>query len=202
MKKFVAGFVVGSAVWLAVLYAQSTGRLDLFGSDEATGPEIVMLPETEVLSTEGKPKRRGKRRKAKRRRTGGNRQAAADPGYDTGEGFMGDDLGSPGTREVAMGGAGREEQLSSAQIDRGIDRVFRGIERCLVLVPSNAPATGKLVLGMHIASSGRVTKVNLKGPNVLIKGEAGACFRRTVKTIRFDGFDGPDMIVHYPIIFD
>ena len=55
---------------------------------------------------------------------------------------------------------------------------------------------------MHIASSGKVTKVNLKGPNVMIRGETGQCFRRTVKSVRYRSFDGPDMIAHYPIVFE
>ena len=99
-------------------------------------------------------------------------------------------------------GAGGEDQLSSQEIDQGIGRVFRGIERCLVLAPPGAPTTGKVVFGMHIAPNGQVTKVNLKGPNVMIKGDVGACFRRTVKSIRYRSFDGPDMIAHYPVVFD
>ncbi len=101
-----------------------------------------------------------------------------------------------------MGNAAEEDQLSSAEIDRGIDRVFKGIQRCLVLAPGDAPTTGKVVFGMHIASSGKVTKVNLKGPNVMIRGDVGACFRRTAKSIKYRSFDGPDMVAHYPIVFD
>ena len=122
--------------------------------------------------------------------------------HDMGETTVGDDLGSTGNGELDMSSRGGENQLSAARIDRGIDSVFNGIQRCLVLVPSDMPASGKVVLGMHIASSGRVTKVNLKGPGAIIRGESGACIRRVVKTIDYPAFDGPDMIAHYPIVFD
>ena len=120
--------------------------------------------------------------------------------YDTSEGMVGDALGAS-SRELAMG-AGGEDQLSSRGIDQGIGRVFKGIERCLLALPPDAPAKGKVVFGMHIASSGHVTKVNLKGPKVMIQGEVGACFRRVVKSPRFRSFDGPDMVAHYPVVFD
>ena len=75
-------------------------------------------------------------------------------------------------------------------------------ERCLLLLPPDAPAKGRVVFGMHITSSGQVTKVNLKGPKVMIQKETGACLRRVVKSIRFRRFDGPDMVAHYPVVFD
>lgn len=99
-------------------------------------------------------------------------------------------------------GAGGEDQLSSAEIDAGIDRVFNGIQRCLILVPSQAPAVGKVVVGMKIAPSGAVTSVNLSGPNVIIKDDPGSCIRRTVKSIRYRSFKGPEMLVNYPIVFE
>ena len=63
-------------------------------------------------------------------------------------------------------------------------------------------ATGKVVLGMHIAPSGRVTRVGLRGPNPIVQGECGGCIRRAVKSIQYPSFDGPEMVAHYPIVFE
>ena len=62
--------------------------------------------------------------------------------------------------------------------------------------------TGKVVLGMHIAPSGKVTKVGLRGPNPIVQGECGGCIRRAVKSIDYPSFDGPEMVAHYPIVFE
>jgi hypothetical protein len=205
MKMFAFGFAAASLLWIAVVYVQSTGAIRLFGS----GAEDVDAGATAEATSMRPPSEMGAKASPKKKRTGKKRRHnrssgpfLAQEGYDTSEGLAGDPLGAPGARELAMGRAGGEDQLSEAEIDRGIDGVFRGIERCLVLLPPGAPATGKLVVGMHIASSGQVTKVNLKGPNQMIRGEVGACFQRIVKSIRFRRFDGPDMIAHYPIVFD
>ncbi len=199
MKQFLTGFAVASVVWFGVLYAQATGGISLFGDgDDATvAPQVDtdVGPTTAPDEAAPKKKRRGGRRR--RRGDGAPMKAAA---WDTSVGQAGDDL-EVSPREVSMG-QGAEDQLSEAEIDKGIDRVFRGIQRCLLALPPDAPATGKVIFGMHIASSGQVTRVNLKGPNVMIQGEVGACFRRTARTIRFRAFDGPDMIAHYPIVFE
>ena len=201
MKHFISGFLTATVLWIVVFSIESGGILNLFGSDEAEEKEELV----ETIDTGGDPndKSANKRgRKGRRRRSRPGSTAQEGPGYELGDGVTGDDLGAPGSREVGMGGPGSEEQLKEAEIDRGIDRVFRGIERCLVLVPSDAPTAGRIVVGMHISSSGNVTKVNLKGPNALIKGECGACIQRNVKSIKYASFDGPDMVVHYPITFE
>jgi hypothetical protein len=204
MKQFLGGMAAATLIWGAILFAQVTGAIDLrdmlgLAEDEEIPAETgtVVGTATDEPDKKTRKRRRGKRRG---RRRGGS--PMPEETYDLSEGVSGDALGAPGAKELAMGAAGGEDQLSSREIDQGIDRVFRGIERCLVLAPPGAPTTGKLTVGMHIASSGAVTKVNLRGPNVMIKGEVGACFRRIVKTIRFRSFDGPSMVVHYPIVFD
>jgi hypothetical protein len=203
MKQFFGGVLSASIFWAGLMFVQSRGAFDLFGSgdeDDAVVDMVARDTDTALSGQEVSVRKGKKRPHGKRRR--GSRGAPMQAGrYDTADGVAGDDLGTPEAREVSMG-AGAEDQLSNEEIDRGIDRVFNGIQRCLLLLPPDAPAKGKVVFGMHIASSGQVTKVSLKGPNVMIQGECGACFRRTVKSIRFRSFDGPDMIVHYPVAFD
>lgn len=197
MKLFFGGFFAASILWAGILWAQSTGAISLFEPDDSE-QAAAYLDEKDRPPENGetqKRKGRGRGRRSKRARN-------AAPSYPLGDGMSGDDLGAPGARALAMGQIGGEEQLSEDEINKGIDRVFNGIERCLVLVPSAAPTTGKVVVGMHIANNGQVTKVNLKGPKALVGGEAGACIRRVVKTIRFPDFDGPDMVAHYPITFE
>ncbi len=208
MKQFMGGFIVASVLWAGVLVAQSFGMIDLFDPANSRDAEMQAdVAEIEISpSDEPRKKRRGKGKWAKRKRARRHKQQATGQPrgteYDMSEGVKGDVLGTPGSRDLAMDGAEKEDQLSPSEIDKGIDRVFKGIERCLVLLPSDAPAQGKVVLGMEIASSGQVTKVNLKGPNTMIGGQTGACFRRKVKSIRYRSFDGPDMIAHYPIVFE
>ncbi len=204
MKQFATGFFMASTLWLGLLYAQSIGKIELFGLGESDSvdKQVAVLEEEAQPTEKKKKKRRGRKRRSKRGKRQRQSRQMGSVTYEMGNGISGDELGSSGSRELAMGSAGKEEQLSEAEIDRGIDRVFNGIERCLVLVPSEAPATGRVMIGMHISSSGRVTKVNLKGPKVLVGGDSGACIRRTVKSIKYPGFDGPDMIAHYPITFE
>ncbi|MFT5357918.1 MAG: hypothetical protein ACI9KE_005155, partial [Polyangiales bacterium] len=113
--------------------------------------------------------------------------------------LTGDDLGENDPREISAGASGGEAQLSSSQIEGVFDASFNGIQRCLVLVPANAPLGGRLTFGMRIAGSGRVTRVNLRGPSAVTQGEAGSCLRRTARALSFPSFDGPEMLVHYPV---
>ncbi|MCU0664238.1 MAG: hypothetical protein MUC50_18160 [Myxococcota bacterium] len=200
MWKFLLGFGVASVIWGGVLLAQATGLVDLGGASQ-DGELLSTDTAQDALAATGEQgkgsKKAGKRKRQKR--AGWRPETGVK--YDTGEGRIGDDLGAPGARELSMG-AGGEDQLSSAEIEAGVDRVFNGIERCLILVPNAAPAVGKVVVGMKIAPSGAVSSVDLAGPNVIIKGESGSCIRRAVKSIRFRSFNGPEMIVHYPIVFE
>ncbi len=197
MKQFIAGFLVASLIWVGVLCVME--REALFGvvsaSDQST-PDGGLYPETETESAKKKGKKKGRR---------GRKRPGAKPGGGSsvdGHAQSGEDVGSPGSGSLDLGGSGKEEQLKEAEIDRGIDRVFKGIERCLVLVPAEASASGRVVVGMRISGSGQVTKVNLKGPGPLVTGEAGGCIRRAVKSITYRTFDGPDMVVNYPITFE
>jgi hypothetical protein len=199
MKRFLLGVLVASVLWLGLLYAQSAGVIEIFGAGDSDRPAEIATAVDAGAEADSEPQKKKKKRRGKRKKSQG---WTSSSGHDLGHGESGDELGGAGPHEISMGQAGGEQQLSPAQIDRGIDTVWNGIQRCLVLVPSDLPATGKVVLGMSIASSGVVTKVNLKGPKPIISGECGACIRRAVKRIRFPLFDGPEMVAHYPIVFD
>jgi len=201
MKQFLAGIVVASLLWGGLIFAEKTGLTHLL-FDATTSLDTVAPPPNEAtLASEEVEDARPKVRRGRRKRRAAPGSPMPAGRYDTTEGVSGDMPDTPSAREVSMG-AGGEDQLSPQEIDQGIDRVFKGIERCLLTLPPDAPAAGKIVFGMVIASSGRVTKVNLKGPNVMIQGETGACFRKTVQSIRFRSFDGPDMVANYPVVFD
>jgi hypothetical protein len=199
MKQFLLGVLVASVVWVVVLYAQSTGWIEFFGEDEP----VVVVADAGVMETAAAPAPDGDgSKKRKQRRGGTKKRRPGGAAYAAGEGEVGDNIGGAGAQELAMGEAGGQQQLSPAQIDRGIDTVWNGIQRCLVLVPSDLPATGKIVVGMHIAPSGRVTKVGLRGPNPIVQGACGGCIRRAVESIQYPSFDGPEMVAHYPIVFE
>lgn len=201
MRQFLLGVLVASVVWVGVLLAQAAGVIDILseGDDEDEVALDAGVVETAVVEESEGDERRNKRG---RRRRPGKRPKPGGAAYASGDGVAGDEIGGPASQELSMGEAGGQEQLSAAQIDRGIDRVWNGIQRCLVLVPDDLPATGKVVLGMRIAPSGRVTRVGLKGPNPIVQGEPGACIRRAVKSIEYPSFDGPEMVAHYPIVFE
>ncbi len=203
MKQFFLGLVTASLVWGGLFYLQKAKIINLLGEDEEpvvtdSATDDATLASQDVKDTKAAGKRRGRRR--------GRRAAGSGPlperSYDMSDGVSGDVLDGPGGKELTMGAGGGEDQLSNKEIDQGIDRVFKGIERCLLTLPPDAPAAGKVVFGMNIANSGQVTKVSLKGPRHMITGETGACFQRTVKSIRFRSFEGPDMVAHYPVTFD
>ena len=96
MKHFLMGFAAATAVWLAVLYAQSTGAISLFGKgDDGTlegeaGDTGAVAPPPEATGTAVKKRRRGKR---SHRRTTGASEGVAE--YDTSEGMAGDRMASP-----------------------------------------------------------------------------------------------------------
>ncbi len=113
----------------------------------------------------------------------------------------GDDLGEV-TRELDLGGSGGEAQLSASQIDEVVEGTFPRIRRCLVLVDSDGPVTGRLRVGLRIAGTGRVSRVNLRGPSAVSSGECGDCIRRAARGMRFPSFDGPDQLTRFPITLE
>lgn len=189
MGRFMAGFGTACVLWGAFAYAHVQGWIDL-GSEEPV--EVAAKPpEVEVEEEEAPSKMR-------RRRRGRGRRGRMYSGNAT----SGDDLGENDPRELNAGAEGGEQQLTGAQIDSAVDQSFGRIRRCLVLVPEDAPARGRVTFGLRIAGSGRVTRVNLQGPAAVTRSEAGDCLREAARAIRFPSFDGPEMIVHYPITLE
>jgi hypothetical protein len=44
-----------------------------------------------------------------------------------------------------------------------------------------------------------VEKVNLNGPSAITRSEAGSCLAQAARGIQFRSFNGPDMLVSYPL---
>lgn len=194
VSRFWAGFAVASVLWVA-----ATGYLYYvlgYGPPEeipvATREEPVELEAPAAV--EDAPARR------RRRRRGAGR---ADRGTTpTGNATTGDDLGEGEMRTIDMGGSGGEQQLTGAQIEAGFDTAMGGIRRCLVLMAGESDVRGLVTFGLRVAGSGRVSRVSLSGPRAATTGEAGECLQRTARQIRFDPFDGPEMVIRYPLTLE
>ena len=196
MSRFWGGFTLACVLWLGVGAYLHLGLG--YGPPE---PEIVAAAEPERIEVEEAPEEEARPRRRRRRRR--RRAARAGRGETpTGNTTSGDDLGEDEMRTVDMGGSGGEQQLRGSQIDAGFDTVMGGIRRCLFLIPGDADVRGRVIFGMRIAGSGRVQRVNLSGPRAATTGEAGACLRRTARSIHFDSFDGPEMVVRYPFTLE
>lgn len=178
---------------LAVLHLQFG-----WGPPEAVESRVsdASLDEASVeleAPTSRRAKRRSRRRSAERERT------SPAP---TGSATTGDDLGENELRVIDGEGQGGEQQLSGAQIDAGFDSAMGRIRRCFMLAAGDDPVRGRLVFGLRIAGSGRATAVNLSGPAALTTGECGECLRTAARGIEFARFDGPEMVVRYPITLE
>lgn len=172
------------------MFAYSRGIIDI-----ALGPNAEpSAPDAGVAEDVAKPSQR-KRPKRKARRPKG---ARADRRF-AGEATTGDDLGGPDTRDLDLAQGGGEEQLLGSEIERGFDSVFPQVRRCLMLAAGDEPVSGKLVFGLRISGQSGVTRVNLQGPAAITRSEAGDCLRKAARGIRFRTFDGPDMLVQYPL---
>jgi len=198
VSRFWGGFAVASVLWAGA------GAGLYFGLGfRPPEPEAVVvaadLPKDTVVEDEGDDAPAARRRRRGRRRRGGRSRRGTTP---TGNATSGDDLGEDEMRTLDMNGSGGEQQLSGAQIERGFDTVMGGVRRCLVLMPGDADVRGTVRFGLRIRGDGSVERVNLSGPRAATTGEAGACLRRTARGIRFDSFDGPPMVVHYPLTLE
>lgn len=197
MPRFVAGFAVASLLWIGLLVAVKQGVVDLDLSPPDEVIEVAEVAAADVPEAEARdPKRK---RKAKRKAGAGER---GDSRRYEGESSVGDELGGPEARNLDVAAAGGEEQLLGSEIERGFDQAMPGIRRCLILAASDEAVTGKLVFGVRIAGSGRVERVNLKGPSAITQSEAGSCLTAAARKIQFRSFRGPDMLVNYPITLE
>ena len=195
MSKFWAGFVLATVLWAGVTAYLAFG-LGYGPPDE----EVVAIAEEPVVDEappeeEAAPRRR---RRGRRARSGANPRTETP----TGEATTGDDLRENEMRTLDMGGSGGEQQLRSAQIEAGFDGAMGRIRRCLVLIEGDGEVRGRLVFGLRIGPDGRVHGVQLSGPRAATTGEAGSCLSAAARNLQFDTFDGPEMVVRYPITLE
>lgn len=196
MSKFFSGFALASLFWGGFLVAYKQGLIPISLEPDAPPSEETAAPSDEDPDTADKPGR------PKRKRSVASKPRRAGAQSDDRETQTGDDLGEDNARNLDMHAAGGEEQLRGTEIEKGFDGAFPQIRRCLVLAASDEPAHGKLTFGLRIAGSGKVTAVNLSGPSSVAQGEAGACLRKAASSMQFRSFNGPDMVIHYPLTLD
>lgn len=192
--RFFSGFLVASVLWAGLGYAYVEGYVH-FGAD---GEEIEALPDDPSDAGVEDPAAAGPKKRWRRKRNASGERSGTRRGGDA---LTGDDLRENDARNIDVEGGG-EEQLRGSEIEAGFDSVFGKVRRCLLLVADDEPVTGKVVFGMRIAGSGQVNAVNLKGPAGITASEAGDCMRTAVKAIRFRSFNGPEMLVHYPLTLE
>ncbi len=199
MVRFLAGFATATLLFgsaLGVLHVEyGWGPPEV--AQSSASDDVPLDPGGAVLE-EGSSPRRSKRRTSRRAEREGRPSAAAPQGAAT----TGDDLREHEMRVIDGEGHGGEQQLSGAQVDAGFDSVMGRIRRCFVLAAGDDLVQGRLVFGLRIAGSGRATAVNLSGPAALTTGECGECLRATARSIEFARFDGPEMVVRYPITLE
>lgn len=195
MSRFWAGFGVASLVWAG---GAAFAVLGLGYGPAPDSPEPVAAaapPDAGVAETEEAPRRRSRRRSPGRAET----RAEATP---TGEATTGDDLGEDELRTLDMSASGGEQQLSGAQIEGVFDGGMGRIRRCLVLMAGEDEVTGRLTFGLRVAGDGQVRAVSLSGPRAATTGDAGECLRGAARALRFPTFDGPEMVVRYPLTLE
>lgn len=169
---------------LSVLYFR--GVFD--GAPEQVNDEPVVAAEEPAVAATGRARpRRGR--------------AASGPSRSAGT-THDDALGDDRARELQMGSEGGEAQLAANVIENVFDAAMNRIRRCLVLVEGDEPVQGRLDFGVRIEPTGHVGAVNLGGPAVVTRGEAGDCLRTTARSLVFPAFDGPAMVTHYPVTLE
>lgn len=192
MARFALGFVVATLLWAGAAAALHLG----LGWGPPPPPEepveVAVATEPTTEETAGTTRRR-------RRSTTGRTDRGAVP---TGEATTGDDLREDEMRTIDGEGTGGEEQLTGAEVEGAFDGAMGRIRRCFILAPGDEPITGTLTFGLRIAGTGRVSAVNLTGPRALTTGEPGDCLRDAARGISFPTFDGPEMVVRYPITLE
>lgn len=206
VTRFLAGFALASLLWGGLgAYLVIEGGY----GPAAEEPEAeVAVADTEAPEADTTPARtrRGRRRggsatssDADERGSSGSGSSIAGP---MGDRVTGDDLGEGEIRMIDGAGSGGEEQLTGAEIEHTFDGVMPRIRRCFMLAASDRDITGTLTFGLRIAGNGHVTAVNLSGPGELTTGDAGECLRTAARGASFPTFDGPEMVVRYPITLE
>lgn len=194
MRHFWAGFGVASLAW-GGLVGYLVAVDGMAPRTEAPPDDPVPCAEALVPTVEEAPSPapRGRRRRSAERLAD-----APSSAVPTGTATRGD-LGQEAPRVLDLGAQGGERQLSSAQIERVFDGAMTRIRRCLVLAPGDAPVLGRLTFALRIGPDGRVRGAQLTGPAALSTGEAGDCLLSTARSLLFPSFDGPEMVVRFPL---
>jgi hypothetical protein len=188
VPRFLAGFALASLVWLgALLGGVSLGVFTIdFTSDAPPADDAVAQAPAAKKNT---PERRRKR----------SPPPAREGRRLSGESTAGDELGPDGLRNLDLNSQGGEEQLLDREIEQAFDQSFAQIRRCLILAAGDEPVRGTLTFGLRISGREGITRVNLKGPSAITQSEAGECLRKAVRAMQLRSFNGPDMVVHYPL---
>jgi hypothetical protein len=198
VKGFAIGFGTASLLWGIGVGVYAFGGFTPASEAVPAAP----APAVETVADAGAPTGTARRRRGVRRSTGEVARSGANAEDGAQEVVTGDTLAGPGTRTLDVGASGGEGQLSDAQIERSFDAALPRIRRCLLLVADDAPVTGRLVFGLQIAGTGRVSAVNLSGPRAVVGGEAGDCLREAARGIGFPTFDGPTLTARYPLTLE
>jgi hypothetical protein len=188
VPRFLAGFALASLVWLGALLGGLW--LGVFTIDLTTDPPAADDATAQVpVAEKNAPDKRKKR--ATRPAREGRRLS--------GESTAGDELGPDGIRNLDLNNQGGEEQLLDREIEQAFDRSFPQIRRCLSLAAGDEPVRGTLTFGLRISGREGITRVNLNGPSAITQSEAGECLHKAVRAMHLRSFNGPDMVVHYPL---
>ncbi len=200
MTRFLAGFAVGSILWggIGAYLIVREG----YGPPPAEEPEVLELTLSEPEASEAEEASPRRRRRHGRGGSSTGEPSGSAARLPTGDATTGDDLGEGQLRIIDGAGSGGEEQLTGAEIDHAFDGAMPRVRRCFILAAAEAEVRGRLTFGLRIAGTGHVSAVNLAGPAVLTTGECGDCLRATARAIQFPGFDGPEMVVRYPITLE
>lgn len=202
MTRFLAGFALASLAWGGLgAYLVIEGG---YGPPAEEPDDAVALASTDAPTDD--PADTSRTRRPRRRARAGGSSASGDTTGTTrspsGDAITGDDLGEGELRMIDGAGSGGEEQLTGAEIDHAFDGAMPRVRRCFILAASDREITGTLIFGLRIGGDGHVAAVNLSGPAVLTTGDCGDCLRTTARGIAFPTFDGPEMVVRYPITLE
>lgn len=199
MSRFLGGFAAATLLWAgaaAALHYELGWGPPIEEEIVADAPIEIADEEPEARTSKRRGRRGGGRRGARARADG---TSAPVP---RGEATTGDDLREGELRMIDGEGEGGEQQLTGGQIDAAFDGAMGRIRRCFILAAGDEPVRGRLVFGMRIAGSGRASAVNLSGPAAVTTGDSGDCLRTAARGIQFPTFDGPEMVVRYPITLE
>jgi hypothetical protein len=183
--------VLASLVWLGALLAGlglGVLTIDLPTDDPPAGDSAGHVP----TAQKDAPNKRKKRSPRPAREAHDGRRLSGDS-------TAGDELGPDGLRNLDLNSQGGEEQLLDREIEQAFDQSFPQIRRCLILAASDDPVRGTLTFGLRVSGRDGITRVNLNGPSAITQSEAGECLRKAVHAMHLRSFNGPDMVVHYPL---